>query len=435
MSENPPVVQLQEGYDGTAAEAAEDPRRVADEAAAILDELKQKKEWEAAVDRFYPVAEKVPAAAAGRTDLKVRSRVAFCLGQIGRLREAVDEMKICVERFPNNFMYRASLGYCAYNALWAEKNREIRLSPEERADMRKLAHENFAAAQELRPDGVTNFYRQGMLWSRLEDKPAKGLPLFQRAIRNWDGLTPPEREARKQEKKNLVKSLYQAASAELRLGFPERALAALSRCMNEDEKTDYLQPLFKRFALGKIQFHRGEAGDAAAALEWALEARRGNQPVDFVYELLGRCRLALGDATGALEAARRVPERFRRPYVRWTEGDALIALERTAEARNALAAALDKDRLGKHKTLIRLARLEYAEGRFDPARRCAIEAGRFFREKWGKLYAEAGYWEAMAALALGEAETARGILTVMEKEFPDFGRVAALRAALAEAAA
>lgn len=434
MSENPPVVQLVTPYDGTAAETAEDPRRVADEAAAALDELKRAKKWDEAVDRFYPVAEKVPAAAAGRTELKIRSRVAFCLGQAGRLREAVAEMKICVERFPHNFLYRASLGYNAYNALWAEKNREIRLSPEERTEMRQLAHDNFAAAQELRPDGVTNFYRHGMLWFRLEDKPAKGLPLFQRAIRNWDGLTETEREARHQERKNVIKSLYQAAAGELRLGFPERALSALCRCMTEDEESDHVQPLFKRFALGKIHYHRGEFGEGAAALEWALEARKGRQPVDFVHELLGRCRLALGDADGALEAVGRVPEPVRRPYVRWTEADALIALERTAEARNALAAALDKDRLARHKTLIRLARLESAAGRFDHARRCAIEAGRFFQEKWGKLYAEAGYQEAMAALGQGEAEAARGILAVMEREFPDFGRVAALRNALAAAA-
>ena len=166
---------------------------------AEIGDLFREKKWDDMLAIFYPVTEKCPELTASKLDVPIREKLGFALGQLSRFDEAIAELTICVQRQPDNFYPVNSLAYTAYNSLYAAKNKEIFLSGKPRAERVEMAHRFFMAAQRLRPGGVTNYYREGMLFKQLEDKPRKALPLFRRAVENWERLDADEQETRHQE--------------------------------------------------------------------------------------------------------------------------------------------------------------------------------------------------------------------------------------------
>ena len=221
-----------------------------------LEEFTRDKKWKDAIALFHPVAEKLPELVEHSLDGEVRAKLAFAMGQIKRFDEAIKELTVSIRIDPENFYLHSSLAYTAYNSLYAGANKEIFLRGRIRVERIELAHKHFKKAQELRQDGVTNFYRQGMLFKQIEDKPEKALPLFEKAVFNWDGLTKEQKEYRHQERKNFVKSLYQLAGSLLKQGHPGQALEVIERCLSEDEYSNHISLLFKYFALGKVQYHK-----------------------------------------------------------------------------------------------------------------------------------------------------------------------------------
>lgn len=387
-----------------------------------MDEFISGNRWEDMVSIFHPVDEKQPEMVEHGLDAKLRSRVAFALGQLKRFDEAITELLVCVSKEPGMFLYHSSLAFTAYNSLFAASNREIFLRGRARAERIELAHRHFEKARELRPDGVTNLYRHGMLYRKIERKTRKALPLFEMAVSNWDGLQEKDRERRHQERKNFVKSLYQMAASLLETGRPQEALEAIRRCLAEDEKSGHISLLFKYFALGKVYYHLNRFGEARDALEFALRAGTGEND-DFVCELLGRVYLALKDPQKALDAVDRVPEKRRRPFVRWTEADILCALNRPGRAKAVLISAQERDRRSRHKTLMRLARIEYSTGDFDRTVKAAAEANRFFQERWANPFYEAIFWEALGAYRLGHMERARDLALELKAHNPFYPKL------------
>lgn len=365
-----------------------------------IEELIQENKWEDILEICHPVAEKRPDLAAIGQDVALRSKAAFALSHLKRFNEAIAELQICVGLEPENFLYQSALAFNAYNSAWADKNREVRLSAPLRKQRIALAHAHFKKAQALRPDNVTVFYREGMLYKGIENKPPKALPLFLRAVRNWEEASEREKDARHQERKNYIKSLYQAAGIALDMGSAVKAGELMEKCIAADGRSGHVEPIFKYFGLGKIRFAMNRLPEAEDALKAALNHRRKNQPADFVFELMGRVLLGTGDADRALNAIFCVPERQRRPWVRWTEADILTALGRIDEARNALLSAAKRDRLSLHKTLLKLAGIELDAGRPDKAAAHARAADAFFRDKWGNPCAHAHFFLGRAALKI-----------------------------------
>ena len=222
-----------------------------------ISELIREKKWEDAIALCHPVEEKFPELLTCQLETPLREKVGFVLGQLKRFDEAIKELNLCIQKDPENFMLHNSIAYTTYNSLYAAKNREIFLSGKIKEERIRLAHRHFQEAQRLRPDGITNFYREGMLYKQLEDKIEKALPLFKQAVANWDKLDHAEKEARHQERKNFIKALFQLSSALLKRSRVREALQAIKRCLAEDEKSNYLSLLYKYFALGKVNFHQG----------------------------------------------------------------------------------------------------------------------------------------------------------------------------------
>ncbi len=395
-----------------------------------IDELSRGCRWDDLLSLYHPVDEKVPDLVSGKMDGPVRLKVAFALGQAGRFDEALKELKTCVAAEPDHFMACASLAYTAYNSLWAAKNKQVFLAGKARAERISLAHEYFQKAQKLRPDTVTNFYREGMLFSQIENKPKPGLSCFDKACSNWEGLTDREREERHQEKKNYIKSLYRSASLSLALGNGKKAMDRITGCLKIDEQTNHINLGFKYFALGKVHFALDRFDEARNALMFALQSSGKGRPTDFIHELLARTYLALGQVDKALETIGHVPEKIRRPYYRWTEADVLCTAGRFDQARQILTRVVEKDSRSRHVGLIRLTKIEYRLDHFDAAAAHAARACDFFSTTFGNPFLEGLFWQSLCTFKAGDTRKADQLLTELEScaayHYPKIDRLRAM---------
>ncbi len=234
-----------------------------------IETLRGEARWQELVDLLHPAEERFPELVEAGFGPSLWGETAFALCHLKRHDTALDLARRCVLECPEDYHAHARLAYVAYDSLYAAKNREVLLHPEERKARIELAHKHFAKAQSLRPDNVTQFYRQGMLYKAMQNKPDRALPLFRTAVSNWDALDDEQKKARHQERKNFVKALYQWASCLLALGSPKDALAVLTRCLEEDGTSQHLSVVHKYFALGKVHHALGNLEDAEKALDFA----------------------------------------------------------------------------------------------------------------------------------------------------------------------
>jgi len=384
-----------------------------------MGELIREKKWADLISLFHPVEEKAPELVKSDLDVRLREKIGFALGQLGEFDEAIKVLRMAAGKDPENFHLHSSLAYTSYNSLYAAKNRDIFLSGKIKDGRIMLAHRHFQKAQQLRPDGITNFYREGMLYKKLEDKTEKAFPFFKKAVANWDRLDHRDKEARHQEKKNFIKALFQLSSALLDKGRGQDALQIIKRCLAEDEKTNHISLLYKYFALGKVNFHQGLFAEAKDALLFALQCEP-HRPADFVCELLARNYLALGNATRAMEVIEKVPEKKRRPYYRWTEADALCASGNLPRAKKVLTVCQEKDHRSRHKALIRLAKIEYLLQNHEASLEYAEAAGQFFLEKWGNQHDESLFWQSLNSHRLGRNEKALNLALELKEIHPGY---------------
>ena len=390
-----------------------------------IEELAREDRWDDILALACPVEQKFPELCDKGLDLELRAKVSFALGQKSRFDDAIAQLKICVERDPSNFHYHSALAYNAYNSLYAAMNKEIFLRGKLKAERIELAHRHLRMAQELRPQGITNFYREGMLYKKIEGKSDRSIPLFQKAVDNWEGLGPEEKKARHQECKNYVKALYQLASALLDNGLARKALAYIEKCIEADRESNHLSMVYKYFALGKVHFELNEFREAKDALVFALEVN-DNKPVDFVYELLARVWLALNNPQKALETILTVPEKKRRPYYRWTEADVYCAMGDFNRARVVLSSTLDRDRRSKHRALIKLAKIEYLLSNFKKAEEYAKQASEFFHERWGGILNDALFWQALCAYRTGDCNRSKKLALELKAHNPRYPKLQTL---------
>lgn len=399
---------------GAARDAAD---RSALRVLAQARELFRTASWDEMVSLLYPVAERVPEVMGTDHEAAVRGNVAFALSQREKFDEALAELAICVDREPENFRFHSSLAYTAYNSLYAAKNRKIFLHGTLKKERIALASDHMDTAVRLRPDSIANVYRAGMLKSEIEGKPDLGLPCFLRAVSVWEGKSPEEAEAMRHERKHYIKSLYHAAGCLCDTGSLSRALELIGRCIGEDRESDHVGAVFKHFLRGKILFGMARHDEADAELDESWH-RRGEDPAEYVLELKARNLLVAGKPEKALPVIRTVPKFRKRPYCRWTEADILCALGQYGDAADVLMENMDRDRRSRHKTLIRLVKIDYLHQRYADAAKRAAEANRFFQEAWGKTYADGVFWEALSLARLGDTATAGSLYHELETRFP-----------------
>lgn len=388
-----------------AAGSAEQAHGTQERVLAEIYTLESQSRWQDIIDLFYPVDDHAPQLCDHGLDIEVRSALAFALGQLKRFDQALSELRICVKRDPGNFRYHSSLGYTLMSSLQAAAAKEIILPSQERKARLDQAHEQFRAAQSILPDRVTPFYREGRLYKDFDRKSDRAIPLLAQAVRNWDDYSPETKLSRHQERKNAIKARYALASCLVDEGQASTALEHVRMVIEEDAQTGYLKNEHKHFALGKVLHAMGQFEEALKALAAAAMFTNPTDG-DYVFELAGRCHLALGEPYKGLESIERIPQKARRPYVRWTEADCLIALGRTDEARHVLLACCERDRRGRHKALIRLARLAYNQNAFSDVAAYAEKAVAFHLEAYATPCADGLFWQSVAAFRLGNRDLA-----------------------------
>jgi tetratricopeptide (TPR) repeat protein len=407
----------------TEAYAEKETRRVL----AELAELKSEKRWDDMVALFHPVEEKVPEAHEAGTDSRIREQLAFALCRLGRHEDAVECMKPVVEREPEDVMGHYNLAYAAFDLLFTVKRDRSRLNtPARRKEFVALAHRHFERCQKLRPDSVTFFYRDAMLYKEIEDKPRKAIPLFMKAISNWERLSPEEQRKRHQQRPKYVKSLYHIASSYLATGMAARSLEYIERAVDEDKDRNFISPVFKHYALGKVLYALGKPSEALEHLDTAVFRAEHGQALDYIYELSARCALKLDNTQKALEYISKIPVKKRRPYVRWTEADILCAAGHQEQAISVLHKVAERDRRSRHVSLIRLARIEFSLQRYENALTASEQAARFCADTFGSPSNEALFWKAAALFRLGGYEDALEILEDLNRRrfhYPNFRKM------------
>lgn len=394
----------------------------------IISELEaciRENRWEDIVALCHPMPEKHPDVIDTPFECGIRSRLAFAFSQLKRFDDALAELNVCTQKEPENFLHHSSLAYTAYNSLYAAKNREIFLAGPLKSERIETAHRHFRKAQLLRPDGITNFYREGMLFKQIEGKTHQALPLFQTAVSNWEALDANAQKERHQERKNYIKALYQLASALLDRGNARQSLAVIQKCLKEDEATNHLTLVFKYFALGKVHFHLRQLSEARDALMFAANCAN-EMTADFIYELLARVYLEMDNPAKALEAIDKIPQKLRRPYVRWTEADIYCAMKQFDRARSILIHCQERDKRGRHKALIRLVRIEYLHGKYQKAFEYAEKALKFFQENWGKPLDDGLFWMAACQLRMGNVDGARDLARELERYYARHSKLSKL---------
>ncbi len=408
-------------------------RSVVRRALDTVRELTAQNRWDDIVDLLHPLEEKVPEAVEAGLAVPLAKAAAFALGRLGRHDDAIGLLQPLV-RDNGDYGIHYDLGF-----LYAESVRAGRakgsppMTARERRARLASAHRHYQRCQELRPDGVSCFYRQGIVYREIEDKPAKALPLFERAVSNWRSLDDGQRRRRHQERPKYLRALYHLAVCHLLLGKPKTARGHLEALMAEEGSGAHVAAVFQHFTMGKCFYQEGRWDKAVAHVETAGSlAETGGRPAAFVWELAARCHLAAGAPEKALAAIARIPERTRPSYVRWTLGDALFALGRDREAEQEWRDAAERDRRGRHKALLRLCRLYLARGRTDEALEAARQAGEFFRHLFRNECNEARFWEAASLYAAGRCQEAAAVLDGMNLEYCRIAGLPQLRHAIHE---
>jgi tetratricopeptide (TPR) repeat protein len=388
-------------------------------AVAEAEELVRQNRWQDILDLFYPLEDKAPALVETGMDYQLRLKVAFALGQSGRFEEALKALEPALKLHPQDFHVQSAAGFNAYQSLLKRRERKVSLIPEGKRERIQQAHEHFRRCQELRPDHVTSFYREGMLFKEVEGKTFKAAACFRQAIRNWETLSEEDRKRRHQERPKYIRSLYHLASCLLEDANPQRAFELLERCVREDHG-DVLSPVHKHFAMAKVLHAMGRYREALEYLETAGHSAREGEPTDYIWELAARCCLYQGNAQEGMRYLQRVPERIRRHYVRWTEADLLVALGRDNEAERVLVRSAERDRRSRHKALLRLAHLHYRCGKPERALEEAEQANRFYRETFGNECQDALFWIAGCLHRLGRTDAAEQTISALEGLNPEY---------------
>jgi tetratricopeptide (TPR) repeat protein len=287
--------------------------------------------------------------------------------------------------------------------------------------MVETAHRHFETCQRLRPDSVTCFYRDAMVYKELEGKTRRAIPVFQKAIANWEQLNAAQRKEHHHERPKYVRAMYHLASCMIKESLADRALSLLNKLMEEDKASGFVSDVFKHFALGKTLFRLARYEEALGHLKVA--ERAAGQPLDFVLDLSAGCHLMMNRPEEALKEIEKIAPSHRRPYIRWREADILVVLGQDRKALGVLEKAKDRDRQSVHKTLIRMARICYSLQEYDHGLACAKEAGQFYRHTYGNPFPEGRFWQALCLYGKRETDRALSILMELKEEgfvYPGF---------------
>ncbi len=372
---------------------------------AQVHELKSKNAWTHIVAAFHPLAEKHPQAAAESDAHRMLAEIAFALSQLNRFQEAIEILKNCISASPGYYRYLSALAFNYYNALMFDKGRQISLG-ENRKHYFEQAEAAFAESQKAFPDGVVDYYRQGMLYHHIAStRDRKAVPYFLKAIENWEAMGSEAKQARHKDHKNYVKALYHLSKSYIRLGDGEKAFDAIEVCIREDEETNHEEQVHKFYLAGRAHMEMDNYDDAVKFLRVAAN-KRTRRPKDYIYETLARCLMYLNKYGAAVEWIEKIPAKYRKPYVTRLYGMILARSGDVKKAEEQFGEALRRDRMGKHKTLLAWGLLYFEKNDFQKALDYFNRANSARRKNFTSEYTDALFYSGRCHMETGNREKA-----------------------------
>lgn len=396
---------------------------------AEISELQAENRWADIVALFFPVEQQLPELVDAGLDAEIRGKVSFALCRDGRHEQAILCLQPVIEKEPGNSLAHYSLGYTVVDLFFQARTQRKIIPPQRKTELIKLAHHHFAIAIQLRPDSVTYCYRQAIFFKEIETKPKQAIPLFRQAIANWQKLSAEDQQKYHQQRPKYIKSLYHLASCLLTTGQAKESLSLLQTMFEEDRTRNHMHPLFKHFAMGKVLHALSRFSESLQHLETAGQVADRGQATDFVWELAGRNALCLGNPDKAMACINKIEPQRRRPYVRWTEANILVARGNTAEALQLLHRCAENDRRGKHVAYMQICRIALSKNDLQPALDAVRKAVRFCIDTYGNPSKEARFWEAVCLYRLGRSKEALPIIEELEGQrfqYANFCRLAQL---------
>lgn len=367
--------------------------------------MKARCAWDEIVRAFHPLQERMPDLPDCPERILILKETAFALSQSKRFSEAIEILLHCHELEPRNYQMAASLAFNYYDALMCDKSREIRLG-QDKARYIEEADRWLSLAEDLYPATVVDYYRHGMLYHLvMEKKDSKACPLFEKAVANWEGLSPQEKERRHKDQKNYVKSLYHLAKARMKLGRYAEAEEAARQCIEKDRDTDYEEPVHKFYLLGRILLEAGREEEALAHLKTAAHMRT-QRPKDYVYYTMAVCLVRLERWEEALQWLERIPPRFLKPHMKRLAGWIHYRLGHSEKAGVLLDQALAEDRKGRHLTLVLMGRIFQDLENWEQALKCFREANEFKRREYLSDHEEALLGQGISLMKMGDKDLA-----------------------------
>ncbi len=371
--------------------------------------MKARCAWEEIIRTFHPLNQKFPDLLQCSERSLIMQDIAFALSQSKRFSEAIQVLLECHQLDPQSYHVASALGFNFYDALMCEKAREIRLG-EDKTRYVEEAERWLGVAETLYPKNVVDFYRHGMLYHHiLERKDHKACPLFEKAIANWESLSREEQERRHKDQKNYIKALYHLAKARMRLGRYAEAEQAVRQCIDNDQKTQYEEPVYKFYLLGRILLEAGKEEEALGHLKTAAHTPT-KRPKDYVFYTLAVCLVRLERWEEALECLGNIPPRFLKPHMKRLAGWIHYRLGHAEKAASCLEQALSEDRKGCHLTLVVMGRIFEDLENWAQAINCFRRANEFKRKEFLTDHEEALLGEGRCLLKTGETEKASEVL-------------------------
>ncbi len=404
-------------------------RRDLDRIKAEISELRSENRWQDILVLLHPVAEKWPELCAGGLDSELIRESAFVLCRAGKYEEAMKTVKPLTLSEPENVMSWYNYGYAAYEALYGAKRDRSIMPPARRRQLIDVAHHAFTRCQQLKSNSIAFFYRDAMIFKDFEDKPRQAIPLFKTAVANYEGLSKEEQKNIHQQRPKYIRAMYHLASCLLKTGQPASSKILLEKVLAEDQNRDYMSPVFKHFALAKTLHALGYPKEALEHLDTAGVRAASHEPVDYVYELAARCCLLIEQPGRAGKYIERIPMKRRRPYIRWTEADVLVANGRFSEAVRVLEGSAERDRRSRHKSLLRISRIYVTESRYEKGLAVAERADTFCRDTYGNGSGEAKFWQAACLYRMERYDEAGKIVSDLSRSnfsYPNFRQLASL---------
>ena len=382
--------------------------RSANEVVREAAACKKREDWEA----LGKLADEIPEVPTPSW-LDALDSIAFGLGKLGHWEQArrVAEAAFALEPTA----WRASaIAYFHYDALFAHKGRQVRLDEPE---VWRRGFEGWTGeALRLNPESIVDWYRLGQYYaSILSAKDVKALECFRGVFRLWRRISEGEQNSSNRNFKNYIRSLYGAARSAYRLKRYDEARGWIFDCIRQDRERNHMDSVFKYFAAGRVLAAQGSLVDAERALRLALEGKY-NGDRDFVYGLLAEVALRQGRIGDAVDwIAGNVRPHRRKSYLWRLLGEAEEKRGNTREALAHYRSSLLKDRMGRHKTLLKMGQIHEGRGDFVQARRSYDEASSFRAKKFQREDGDA--LQALARLCerMNDLEGARRALRRMSQ--------------------